>query len=53
MARLVKSHPFYSIHRHEMVRVAAATPRATVGDPAANAEETIALARQEIGRAHV
>lgn len=46
MARLVKSHPFYSIHRHEMVRVAAATPRATVGDPAANAEETVALARQ-------
>jgi NAD+ synthase (glutamine-hydrolysing) len=45
MAR-VKSHPFYSIHRHEMVRVAACTPHATVGDPAANATTAIELARQ-------
>lgn len=36
---------FRSLHRHGMVRVAAATPVATVGDPAANAEGTIALAR--------
>ena len=37
-------HPFYSIHRHAMVRVAAATPRASVGDTAANARATIELA---------
>lgn len=36
-------HRFYSIHAHEMVRVAATTPRGTVGDPAANAEAAIAL----------
>ena len=39
-------HPFHSIHSHGMVRVGACTPIATVGDPAANAEATIALARQ-------
>jgi NAD+ synthase (glutamine-hydrolysing) len=39
-------HPFYAIHAHNMVRVGACTPLATVGDPAANAEATIALARQ-------
>ncbi|WP_394646565.1 NAD(+) synthase [uncultured Sphingomonas sp.] len=36
---------FRSLHHHGMVRVAAATPLATVGDPAANAEAAIALAR--------
>ncbi len=36
---------FPSIHAHGMVRVAAATPIATVGDPAANAEAALALAR--------
>jgi NAD+ synthase (glutamine-hydrolysing) len=35
---------FRSLHRHGMVRVAAATPVATVGDPAANATAAIALA---------
>lgn len=45
MAR-VKTHPFYSIHRHELVRVAACTPPATVGDPAANARAAIDLARK-------
>jgi NAD+ synthase (glutamine-hydrolysing) len=45
MAR-VKTHPFYSIHRHEMVRVAACTPHATVGDPATNAVAAIDLAQQ-------
>ncbi len=48
MARL-KSHRFYSIHAQEMVRVAAATPRATVGDPAANAGEAIALVKKAAG----
>jgi NAD+ synthase (glutamine-hydrolysing) len=36
---------FRSIHHHRMLRVAAATPVASVGDPAANAEATIAVAR--------
>ncbi|HEX8486103.1 NAD(+) synthase [Sphingomonas sp.] len=40
------THPFYDLHRHGMIRVAAATPPASVGDCAANAEATIALARQ-------
>ncbi|MGN6268548.1 MAG: NAD(+) synthase [Sphingomonas sp.] len=43
---MAKTHRFYSIHAHEMLRVGAATPLATVGDPAANAEATIALARE-------
>ena len=38
--------PFESIHRHGFVRVAAATPVASVGDVALNVRETIALARQ-------
>ncbi len=37
---------FPSIHAHGMVRVAAATPIATAGDPAANAEAALLLARQ-------
>jgi NAD+ synthase (glutamine-hydrolysing) len=37
---------FSSIHAHGMVRVAAATPIATAGDPAANAEAALALARE-------
>jgi NAD+ synthase (glutamine-hydrolysing) len=40
------SERFRSIHHHRMLRVAAATPPATVGDAAANAEATIALARE-------
>ncbi|MES2755707.1 MAG: NAD(+) synthase [Pseudomonadota bacterium] len=36
---------FYSIHTHGFVRVGACTPVATVGDPAANAAATIALAQ--------
>ncbi|MEG8043164.1 NAD(+) synthase [Sphingomonas sp. LR59] len=40
------THPFYAIHSHALIRVAAATPRASVGDTAANAEATIALARE-------
>ncbi|WP_296220538.1 NAD(+) synthase [uncultured Sphingomonas sp.] len=37
---------FTSIHHHRMLRVAAATPIASVGDAAANAAATIALARR-------
>ncbi|WBH16485.1 NAD(+) synthase [Sphingomonas radiodurans] len=37
---------FRSIHHHRMLRVAAATPIASVGDAVANAEATIALARR-------
>ena len=33
--------PFSSIHRHNLVRVAAATPAVTVAEPAANAQATI------------
>jgi NAD+ synthase (glutamine-hydrolysing) len=40
------THPFYAIHTHGLVRVAAATPIASVGDVAANAKATVALARQ-------
>ncbi|MET3825739.1 NAD+ synthase (glutamine-hydrolyzing) [Sphingomonas sp. PvP055] len=41
-----KAHPFRSIHTHGLIRVGACTPRASVGDAAANAAETIALAQQ-------
>ncbi len=34
---------FFSHHRQGFVRVAACTPRVAVGDPAANADETLAL----------
>ncbi|WBO23441.1 NAD(+) synthase [Sphingomonas abietis] len=37
---------FHSIHTHGLVRVAAATPIATAGDPAANAQAALALARE-------
>jgi NAD+ synthase (glutamine-hydrolysing) len=37
------SHPFYSHQAQGFVRVGACTPRATVGDPLANAEAVIAL----------
>ena len=40
-------HPhFRSLHYHRMLRVAAATPIATVGDPSRNAAATVAIARQ-------
>ena len=42
---MAKAHPFYSIHSHELIRAGACTPRATVGDPAANAAAAIALAK--------
>ncbi|AUW57321.1 NAD(+) synthase [Sphingobium sp. SCG-1] len=40
------THPFFSIHRHGMVRVAVATPLASVADVPANADAVLALARQ-------
>jgi NAD+ synthase (glutamine-hydrolysing) len=43
---------FFSLHRQGFVRVAACTPRISVGDPNANADETIALMR-EGDRRHV
>src|SRR3546814_9648872 len=39
------THRFHAIHAHEMLRVGACSPLATVGDPAANARATIALAQ--------
>ena len=39
------THPFFSLHRQRMIRVAAATPPASVGDVPANAAATIALAQ--------
>ncbi|MCC2978995.1 NAD(+) synthase [Sphingomonas sp. IC4-52] len=37
---------FPSIHHHRMLRVAAATPRASVGDTVANAQATLELAKR-------
>ena len=37
---------FRSLHAHAMLRVAAATPVATVGDPHTNAQNIVALARE-------
>ena len=48
---MAKTHRFHSIHAHEMLRVGACTPLATVGDPAANADAIIELARQADGDA--
>ena len=44
------THAFHSIHRHQMVRVAAATPLASVGDVAANVAATVAMARDADAR---
>jgi NAD+ synthase (glutamine-hydrolysing) len=46
MQRTAMTHPFHALHTHGMIRVAAATPPASVGDCAANAAGTIALARE-------
>ncbi len=50
LASRAMTHAFYSIHRHQMVRVAAATPLATVGDVAANIAATVAMAEQADAR---
>jgi NAD+ synthase (glutamine-hydrolysing) len=42
---MAKKEAFLSIHRQGFVRVAGCTPRVHVGDPAANAGETLALMR--------
>lgn len=41
---------FHSIHAHQMVRVAAATPRASVGDIEANLDAAVAMAREADAR---
>ena len=40
------SHEFFSLHRQGFVRVAACTPKMAVGDPAANAAETLAMMQE-------
>ncbi len=44
---------FHSLYRHGFARVALATPRVRVADPAANAERILVLARQASGRGAV
>ncbi len=43
---MAKTHAFHSIHSHGLIRVGACTPQASVGDCAANAAATIALAER-------
>ncbi|TGX52442.1 NAD(+) synthase [Sphingomonas gei] len=43
---MAKTHPFFSLHRQGMIRAGVCTPSVVVGDPAANAAATIALAQQ-------
>ncbi len=43
---MAQPHPFHSPRTHGFVRVAAATPVVHTADPAANAEEHIALIKQ-------
>ncbi|GLS01997.1 NAD(+) synthase [Brevundimonas denitrificans] len=43
---MAKTHPFHSPRTHGFVRVAAATPVVHTADPAANAEEHVALIKQ-------
>jgi NAD+ synthase (glutamine-hydrolysing) len=45
-AKKPATKPFHAIHSHGFVRVAACTPKVAVGDPAFNAAETLALARE-------
>jgi NAD+ synthase (glutamine-hydrolysing) len=42
----IRRLPFDSLYRHGYARIAAAVPRVRIGDPAFNAERTIALVRQ-------
>ena len=41
---------FYSLYTHGLARVAVAIPHVRVADPAFNAERTVALAREAVGR---
>lgn len=43
---MASTHPFFALHRHGMIRAGVCTPIGTAGNPAANAQTTIALARQ-------
>ena len=42
----MQDHPFYAFQSHGLIRVAAATPAASVGDPHANAAAMLDLARE-------
>ena len=42
---VMQDHPFFAFHSHGLIRVAAATPAASVGDPHANAVAMLDLAR--------
>jgi NAD+ synthase (glutamine-hydrolysing) len=42
----MQDHPFYALHTHGLIRVAAATPAASVGDAYANAQAMLDLARK-------
>jgi len=44
------THPFFSLHSHGFVRVAVASPRVAVADPAFNVAQTIDMARQADAR---
>ncbi len=44
---------FFNLYSHDFVRVAVATPRVRVGDPAANATETTRLMQLAAGRGAV
>jgi NAD+ synthase (glutamine-hydrolysing) len=45
-AKDMRRLPFESLYRHGYARIAAAVPRVRIGDPAFNAERSIALARR-------
>jgi len=45
--------PFFNLYSHDFARVAVASPRCKVADPAFNAQQTIALARQAAGQGAV
>ena len=44
---------FFNLYSHDFVRVAVATPRVRVGDPATNADETARLTQEAAGRGAV
>ena len=44
------THPFYALHSHGFVRVAACTPAVAVGDPGFNAAHTLELAKEGAAR---
>ncbi len=43
---MARTHPFFSLHRHGMIRAGVCTPSVVVADPAANAAAAIELARK-------